>query len=66
MSQSQRSAVLASKKELLAALAGVRDAATEQFGEPNPDRVAQLAAVLSTAEMAVEHLFTETPYRMGA
>lgn len=54
------------KADLLKHLAAVRDAATDQFGESNPDRVAQLDAALKTAEMAVEHLHTETPYVMGA
>jgi hypothetical protein len=47
-----------------AAIIGVIDAATEQFGEDNPARVDQLVQTANTALMAIDALFTEVPYRV--
>jgi hypothetical protein len=66
MTEREKSEAGASQAELLKRLGSVRKDAAAQFGDSNPDRVAQLDAALSTAEMAVEHLHTETPYRMGS
>lgn len=38
--------------------------AEEVFGSHNPERLEQLRSALDTARMAVEHLSTETPYRV--
>jgi formate-dependent nitrite reductase cytochrome c552 subunit len=45
-------------------LEAVYSDADKAFGAHNPERLAQLRSALDTARMAVEHLSTETPYRV--
>lgn len=51
--------------DLTGRLDDVIEAADAEYGESNPGRVEQLRSALSTARMAVEHLATETPYRLS-
>lgn len=68
--QATRSATLDEARELFDAKASVEQLeavytdAEEAFGGHNPERLAQLRAALDTARMVVEHLSTETPYRV--
>jgi hypothetical protein len=51
------------QNDLKAQLTDVYDRAAAEWGESNPDRVAQLKHFVDTASMIVDHAATETPYR---
>ena len=50
------------REEMISSLEAISDICDEVFSVTNPGRLDQLRSAIDTAVMAVQYLYTETPY----